>query len=154
MRGFSREDDSPETRRELVDPAGCGDFTEMCCGTEAGSYLRRIDSCITQLKAQGPSGTCNESKEKEEKLRGGGLRIMNGVGGGGSRGLRALMTQLCSNFCAGSRDHTLAGPLSGRGSARAEDGSSRNQPRVKYQLVYLSIRRINIFPRMDVKQSG
>ena len=23
------------------------------CGTEAGSYLRRIDSCITQLKAQG-----------------------------------------------------------------------------------------------------
>jgi len=30
--------------------------------TEAGSYLRRIDSCITQLKAQGPSRACNESK--------------------------------------------------------------------------------------------
>ena len=28
-----------------------------------GSYLRLIDSCITQLKAQGPSRTCNESKE-------------------------------------------------------------------------------------------
>ena len=41
-------------------------FTEMCCGTEAGSYLRLIDSCITQLKAQGPSRTCNESKEEEE----------------------------------------------------------------------------------------
>ena len=27
----------------------------------------RIDSCITQLKAQGPSRTCNESKEEEEK---------------------------------------------------------------------------------------
>ena len=27
---------------------------EMCCGTEAGSYLRLIDSCITQLTAQGP----------------------------------------------------------------------------------------------------
>jgi len=27
----------------------------------AGSYLRRIDSFITQLKAQGPSRTCNES---------------------------------------------------------------------------------------------
>jgi len=40
-------------------------FTEMCCGSEAGSYLRRIDSCITQLKAQGPSRTCNESKEEE-----------------------------------------------------------------------------------------
>ena len=37
---------------------------EMCCGTEAGSYLRLIDSCITQLKAQGPSRTCDESKEE------------------------------------------------------------------------------------------
>jgi len=26
-----------------------------------------IDSCITQLKAQGPSRTCNESNEEEEK---------------------------------------------------------------------------------------
>ena len=32
---------------------------------EAGSYLRLIDSCITQLKAQGPSRTCNVSKEEE-----------------------------------------------------------------------------------------
>ena len=36
------------------------------CGSEAGSYLRLIDSCITQLKAQGPSRTYNESKEEEE----------------------------------------------------------------------------------------
>ena len=28
--------------------------------------FRLIDSCITQLKAQGPSRTCNESKEEEE----------------------------------------------------------------------------------------
>ena len=28
-----------------------------------------IDSCITQLKAQGPSRTCNESKEEEEVCR-------------------------------------------------------------------------------------
>jgi len=34
---------------------------------EAGSYLRLIDSCITQSKAQGPSRTCNESKEEEEE---------------------------------------------------------------------------------------
>ena len=47
------------------------------CGTEAGSYLRLIHSCITQLKAQGPSRTCNESKEEEE-----------GVGVAGVRGLR------------------------------------------------------------------
>jgi len=41
-------------------------FTEMCCGTEVGSYLRLIGSCVTQLKAQGPCRTCNESKEEEE----------------------------------------------------------------------------------------
>jgi len=38
----------------------------MCSGSEAGSYLRLIGSCITQLKAQGPSRTCNESKKEEE----------------------------------------------------------------------------------------
>ena len=32
----------------------------------AGSYFRLIDSCISQLKAQGPSRTCDESKEQEE----------------------------------------------------------------------------------------
>ena len=42
-------------------------FEPSSCGTEAGSYLRRIDSCITQLKAQGPSRTCNESKAEEEE---------------------------------------------------------------------------------------
>ena len=30
-------------------------------------YLRLTDFCITQLKAQGPSRTCDESKEEEEK---------------------------------------------------------------------------------------
>jgi len=30
--------------------------------------LRLIDSCITQLEAQGPSRTCDESKEDEEKV--------------------------------------------------------------------------------------
>ena len=39
----------------------------MSSGSEAGSYLRLIDVCITQLKAQGPSRTCNESKEEEEE---------------------------------------------------------------------------------------
>jgi hypothetical protein len=38
----------------------------MCSGFEAGTYLRRIDSCITQLMAQRPFRTCNESKEEEE----------------------------------------------------------------------------------------
>ena len=30
-----------------------------------GSYLQLIDSCITHLKAQGPSRTSDESKEEE-----------------------------------------------------------------------------------------
>ena len=46
-------------------------LTEMCSGSEVGSYLRLIDSCITQLKAQGPTRTCNESKEDEEGSDGG-----------------------------------------------------------------------------------
>ena len=36
-------------------------------GSEAGSYVRLVDSCITQLKARGPSRSCNESKEEKEK---------------------------------------------------------------------------------------
>ena len=39
----------------------------MFSGSEAGSCLRLIDVCITQIKAQGPSGTCNESEEEVEK---------------------------------------------------------------------------------------
>jgi len=34
-------------------------------GSEAGSYLRLIDSCITRLKADGPFRTCTESAEEE-----------------------------------------------------------------------------------------
>ena len=44
-------------------------FAAQLCvfsAVEAGSYLRLIDSCITQLKAQGAARTCNESKEEEE----------------------------------------------------------------------------------------
>ena len=37
----------------------------MCSGSEAGSYLRRIDSCIN-LQDQGPFKTYNESEEEEE----------------------------------------------------------------------------------------
>jgi hypothetical protein len=35
-------------------------------GSEAGAYLRLINSCITQVKAQGPCRTCNASEEEEE----------------------------------------------------------------------------------------
>jgi len=54
----------------------------MCSGSEAGSYLRLIDSCITQLKAQGPSRTCNESKEEEVE----GGRVTSSTSGGDATG--------------------------------------------------------------------
>jgi len=37
---------------------------------EAGSYLRLIDSCVTQLKAQGSSRTWNETRVKKRKKKG------------------------------------------------------------------------------------
>ena len=59
--------------------------------TEAGSYLRLIDFCITQLKAQGPSRTCNESKEEEEEGRWGfDLALEADVGPEGRAQDRAL----------------------------------------------------------------
>jgi len=35
--------------------------------SEEGSYVKLVDACITQLKAQGPSRACNESKEEGEE---------------------------------------------------------------------------------------
>jgi len=41
----------------------------VCCPSPVqGEGLRLLDSCITQLKDQGPSRTCNESKKEEEDL--------------------------------------------------------------------------------------
>jgi len=56
---------------------------QRACGTETGSYLRIIDSCITQLKAQGPARTCNESKEGEEE----GVPVQIGQCSAGQQGL-------------------------------------------------------------------
>ena len=39
--------------------------------TQAGSYLRLMDSCITKLKAQGPSRTSRRVKKKKKKGGGG-----------------------------------------------------------------------------------
>ena len=41
---------------------------EYSDATKAGSHMRLIDSCITQLKAQGYARACDESKEEERKL--------------------------------------------------------------------------------------
>jgi len=38
-------------------------------GGSEGLYLRRIDSCITQLQAHGPSRTCKEGNDEEKKIR-------------------------------------------------------------------------------------
>ena len=60
-----------EEVRTDASPARCACFRVWGSGfrvsvTEAGSCLGLIDSCITQLKAQGLSRTCNESKKEEE----------------------------------------------------------------------------------------
>ena len=39
------------------------------------SYLRLIDSCSTQLRAQRPSWTFNKNKKEEEALRSEGWRV-------------------------------------------------------------------------------
>jgi hypothetical protein len=57
---FERREHSEEVREPV--PVG-----HARPGSEAGSYFRLIDSCITQLKAQGPSRTCDESQEEEEE---------------------------------------------------------------------------------------
>jgi len=40
-------------------------LAEKESGSEAGSYLRLIDYCSTQRKAQRPCRTCDESKKKK-----------------------------------------------------------------------------------------
>jgi len=50
-----------------------------------GGCVEARDSCITQLKAQGPSRTCNESKEEEEE---------EGVFGGGGYPTAGSMSEV------------------------------------------------------------
>ena len=55
----------PRSERGEV-PSTVAHNSATLCWTR--SYSRRIDSCITRLEAQGPHGTCNESKEEEHAL--------------------------------------------------------------------------------------
>ena len=68
----------PRQRASLAQPAVSASIARGTCrhGTpgrarqvalDPGSYLRLIDFCITQLQAQGPSRTCNESKEVNQR---------------------------------------------------------------------------------------
>ena len=65
--------ESTSSRGALPQPL----HTEMSSGFKADSYLGLIDSWITQLKARGPSRTCNESEEEEKRpgAVGSGLRV-------------------------------------------------------------------------------
>ena len=73
---FSYERGTPACeswRQGLHDgPEGCV-CTEMVCvcyfdrPCQYETYLRLTDFCITQLKAQRPSRTCDESEEEEEE---------------------------------------------------------------------------------------
>jgi len=68
----------------------CPRLQEMCSGSEAGSYSRCIDSFITQLKAQGPSRTCNEIKEEEKSTTRWSTRVSLGPNFG------VLRDQVCT----------------------------------------------------------
>ena len=57
-------------REDIAPPGPTG--TPPVCGV---GYLRLINSCITQVKAQEPSRTCNESKEEEEGFGVWGVRL-------------------------------------------------------------------------------
>ena len=57
-------------------------LTRIPSHLEVGWYLRLIDSCIAQLKAQGSSRKCNESKEeKQEEKQKEKRNSVFGVGG-------------------------------------------------------------------------
>jgi len=58
--------------------------------------LWRIDSCITQLKAQGPSRTCNESKEEEKKSASLTKRVRIAGADAGVFGGEAMYDQVCN----------------------------------------------------------
>ena len=45
-------------------------FRQSCRKSRRRRRRRLIDSCITQLKAQGHSRTCTDSKEEEEEEEG------------------------------------------------------------------------------------
>jgi hypothetical protein len=76
----------------------------MCCGTEAGSYLRLVDPCFTQLKAQGSQGPVTRVKKRKE-------RDLAGVGDGevdsastapctSSTSRRMCCPTHCASYCA------------------------------------------------------
>jgi len=66
--------------------ACCWLLDKGCGGARARGRL--IDSCITQLKAQGPSGTCNESKAE------GGKRVPRSSNSHGARPVRLIITMM------------------------------------------------------------
>ena len=54
----------------LLPPAATSSFSSASDPATQYTYSRLTDSCITQLKAQGPSNTCNKSKVEEEPSTG------------------------------------------------------------------------------------
>ena len=68
--------------------------------------LRLIDSCITQLKVQGPSRTCNESKEEEKKT--------------------CASPRVCSQHTDSSKSHRGT-----EGTSRRKVGASGHAPQIK-----------------------
>ena len=122
--------------------------------THAHSYLRLIDSCITQLKAQGSCRTCNESKEEEARPPPNHHTVPHTAQQGHTTCVRpgfpraqthppaplALFHRLLSSAArvrgaGGQREKEAggdaAGCAAGAGPAREECGASAEEPRMR-----------------------
>ena len=93
---------SPATSPEVISPLSArvflgiqprvkkddrSDFTQSLRSSYTGLYPQSVDSCITQLKAQGPSRTCNESKEVKKCWHGEGSTWRGGLRHGKGRAM-------------------------------------------------------------------
>ena len=94
--------------------------------------MRLIDSCITQLKAQGPSRTCNESKEEEEE----GRRRTEEV-----RAKHHVEALLPYPALSGGKRREGVGPEvePARGDDFGEDRIGTGPPRARTEVIYVDL---------------
>jgi len=101
----ARSEPNQEEQRESAEPdretcRSVPGARPACFSCRPGSYLRLTDSCITQLKAQGPSRTCNQRKEEEEEEAAVLVDTLNGLV---HRGTLGFLVSRCALLPANPR---------------------------------------------------
>ena len=114
-------------------------FTEICCGNQVGSYRRLINSCITQLKAQRPSGTCNESQEEGTRTGASTAEHQNN--------LRTTAQQKCGAVPRRARieGSKIVVSLNAKLESNREEGGTRTSAAIAAHAGYGSARRQKSF---------